>query len=469
MPSSDTSSFFQLRLPKLGRSLLAFALALSCWAIALPTLAAGEVDLHIESAKNYTKVQQWGYANNEWREALKLEPKNLEATLGLAYSLTQSSFPAEAIAHLDAARGNFKDPKQLQAIDLALADAYTAAQQYLSAEKIYLSILKADHFHPEAFKGLNQLTPKLPKSHQIKLKRVMEAQAQEAKKHAQLAIKQGNLEEAVRNYQVATTLLTKSKVMNDTGLALMLSGRTQGAEKVFSMLTSQLENWQVFANAGVVSLSRGKTYQARRQMERAIQLCDNNRDKARLYNNLGYIYESSNQPTKARFAYERAVELDPKLTKAWLNLGYTHQRQMNYDKAVDVYKSILAKEPANADAWVQLGFTYERMYKYKQAERAYKTALARNPKHKEAYFNLGSLYKKMDKMDAADLAYKQMSELEFAEMEAQGKKATQAALSAPPVPSANPLQAQNTPSDLQNKPEGKVLQFMDVFFQGFTL
>lgn len=145
---------------------------------------------------------------------------------------------------------------------------------------------------------------------------------------------------AVRYYEVAAMRDADLKTRNDFALALLLAGQNGRAREVFeSLKTGRDPSWLVYSNAAIVNLSLGKAYLAQRDMETAIGLCVDPLKKAELYNNLGFVYENALKATEAKFAYMRALELNPKLTRAKLNLVYAHQKLMEYEDAIALCRS----------------------------------------------------------------------------------------------------------------------------------
>jgi len=397
---------------------------------------ADEVSDHIAAARDYMADKQWSYANYEWRAALEKDPKNLEATLGLAQSLNSGGYLKESIEFLQKSRPT----PPLSIIDLTLAQDYQQAGDPLSACDIYESLLTRDRYNPDIYKGGSALLSSLPKDRKDKLTAELDAAASESLKKAQDALNAKQYADAAQYYEIPVNYFKTLNIVNDYGLALLLSGQNQKAYQQFNVLTNQkVHHWLLNANSALADLSVGNTGQAVSQMEKAIGQCNNVKAKARLYNDLGFLYERSRRFMNARHAYEHALQLDPSLLKAQYNLGYILQKSQEYKEALAVYNNLIAQNPNNAEAWNSLGFTYELMDKEKPALAAYQKAIEINPRYKEAYFNMGALYKKMDKTANSAEAYKHVSEIQFQEIEKP---------------------------QLSTEPEGqaKILKYVDVFY-----
>ncbi len=374
---------------------------------------------HADMAQSYMQQGQYDYAGFEWRKILAVDPKNLQAHLGLAEALVKGGFIDDAIAQLETARRKNKDTD----IILKLAELYEKKKDYLSAAQQYDGILLNNPFNAPAYRGLRRIVPKLPKEERNTYNKQLQTTANQAKIRAKKAIKLGNYAEAARFLEIVAFFNKNLSDVNDLGLALFLAGNRKEAGQQFNQLKqSGKVRCEIKANASMVLLGQGRAPDAAKLMEDTIGSCNDPKLKPALFNNLGYIYEMDKKWTKARFAYERAISLNPTFTKAQMNLGFIYQRQEELDKAVNLYQTLLQREPNNAEAWNQLGFTYELKDKPKDAISAYKRAIAANPGYKDAYYNLGMLYKKEDKMDEAADMFKKMSDLEFTAMENPGQQ-----------------------------------------------
>lgn len=382
------------------------------------------LDAQIMAAQGYMRARQWDYAGYEWRRILAQDPANIIANLGLARSLSQSGLVPEAIVVLENANKLTQSPE----LKIALANAYSQSQtagteEAMKAKQLYQEILQKDPFHQKAFEGLKGIVKKLPPEEKTTVTGQIEQSYQEVQSLANKALVQGQYLDAAKYYDILASTNRKVGLYNDYGLVQLLAGNATKSRSIFDILNTKSPGWRNHANAAFAELSLGRPFYAGREMEEAIALCEDPMIRSRLYNNLGYIYEASRKNSKAQYAYERAVELNPSFTKAQLNLGYIYQREREFERGVTLYKDILKREPDNETAWNQLGFTYELMHKTHPAMEAYKKALALNPKYKDAYYNMGTLCKKMNKMEQANKAFKTMSTLEFTEMENAKKEA----------------------------------------------
>lgn len=410
--------------------------------MALNMLSALAADHQLEAtlAREMMAKKQWEYASFQWRKILVDEPDNFDANLGLGETLTNSGFAAEAVTILT----NLKDKHPKPDVFYALAKAQMERKDYPAVRDVYLSILEKQPFELRAIQGLKDVLGFLPEEDVNRIKAQIQSISDQAKAKGEESIKGNKFDAASKYYAIAAANSDKTSIKNDYGLSLILAGDSQRGFDEFNNLSkkNKIVVWQVSSNASLSLLSVGKTFAARKQMEKAIKLCKDPKYKAKLYNNLGYIYELSKRRTDAKYSYQHAIELDPTFTKSQLNLAYVEQKEREFEESVNVYKDILKREPKNSDVWTKLGFAYELLYKPKLAISAYQKAIELDPKNKEAYFNLGTLYKKMDKVKLSNDIYKKLMDQGFKEIEESSAAAAE------------------TPS---------LLKYVDVFFSNQTL
>lgn len=407
---------------------------------------------HIDAAKSYMATEQWNYANYEWRAALMEDPENTEAHVGLVEALLRSGNAKDAAHHLSDVRRKLDK----LSIELAYGKTLEMLGKPLEAERIYLRILERVPLDSNAFNRLISLMSYLPSSKQKSLKAFLQTRAEQAAAQGRLALKHKQYSEAVENFAISTRYNPNIQDMNDYGVALLLLGNYDEAHQQFSQLKqAESQQWEIYANAALVALGKGRSTEATVQVERAISLCQDASKKPLLYNLLGFVYENQSRWPKARNAYERAIELDPGFKKAKLNLAYVYQKDMAYTEAIAAYRDMLRTDLRNAMLWNRLGFVYELANKERQAMDAYRKATEASPRDEEGYFNQAMLYRKMGKTKAADLAYKKVMNLEFSVLET-GKSKQEAALS----------NASNTEkiNNHERDPKMKLLDYVDVFF-----
>lgn len=105
-------------------------------------------------------------------------------------------------------------------------------------------------------------------------------------------------------------------------------------------------------------------------------------------NKLGLAFLRRNLFDEAVAEFERAIEIEPTLTEAYLNWGRTYLQQKKYADAIAIFVRALQQNPDYADLHNYLGYAYFRNHQLAEAATAIKFALEKNPKYVEAVFNL---------------------------------------------------------------------------------
>jgi Tfp pilus assembly protein PilF len=75
--------------------------------------------------------------------------------------------------------------------------------------------------------------------------------------------------------------------------------------------------------------------------------------------------------TGAAESFLKAIEQNPRNSKAYYGLGGIYNYQNKLDEAEQAFETTLKLDPTNYDAIYSLGFTYELMGRKKEAEEKY--------------------------------------------------------------------------------------------------
>ena len=91
-------------------------------------------------------------------------------------------------------------------------------------------------------------------------------------------------------------------------------------------------------------------------------------------------------------AFEKALELNPKLAEAANNLGNLYFEQNLIEKAIEAFKKALAADPKYARAHNNLGIVYTKKGLLDLAVGEYQASLGVNPNYAAPLYNLAWLY-----------------------------------------------------------------------------
>ncbi|MCX7944481.1 MAG: tetratricopeptide repeat protein [Deltaproteobacteria bacterium] len=92
------------------------------------------------------------------------------------------------------------------------------------------------------------------------------------------------------------------------------------------------------------------------------------------YYQQGKIYQSQAKYDDALIAFEQAVSIDPKHTKALEEAGYEWSMKGNYDKAIEYYRLALEINKKNGNLWDKLGLAYNSIGNFDEAKKAFEQA-----------------------------------------------------------------------------------------------
>ena len=110
--------------------------------------------------------------------------------------------------------------------------------------------------------------------------------------------------------------------------------------------------------------------------------------------------------------YDKAIELNPKYTEAYLSRGETKERLKDYDGATSDYKKVIELDPKNYRAFVDLGSLKHEQEDYPAAEEYFNKAIEIDPENDDAYFYKWMLHTdyKPEEKDAIYAKYKELQE-----------------------------------------------------------
>jgi len=106
---------------------------------------------------------------------------------------------------------------------------------------------------------------------------------------------------------------------------------------------------------------------------------------------LGEVYAGSGRPAEALPAFEKAAEIQPKLTQNRLNLAGALVELKQYPRAETLLTEIVHEYPRFPLAQFNLGLLYDEQGRPAEARVAYEAEVAAWPRHFRARFNLGKV------------------------------------------------------------------------------
>jgi tetratricopeptide (TPR) repeat protein len=173
------------------------------------------------------------------------------------------------------------------------------------------------------------------------------------------------------------------------GGAFSEMGRTREAREQYDrVLKDDPQSVQALVGTASLLMREGRTEDVVTLCKRTLSLDDRNTLAHAL---LGEVYAGRHQPDQALPHFEKAVEIQPKLTQNRLNLAGALIEVGQFDKAESLLKQIVEEHPRFPLAQFNLGLLYEERGQAREARAAYEAELSAYPRHFKARFNLGKI------------------------------------------------------------------------------
>lgn len=122
---------------------------------------------------------------------------------------------------------------------------------------------------------------------------------------------------------------------------------------------------------------------------------------------LGAAYGHMGRLAEARTQFERAIELDPKLSQAYANLGNVQKLSGDIEGAMSSYRKAIALQPGIADGHYNLSTLQLDMGDLDEAQKSLELALLFRPNYAEAQNNLGDIKLRKGKIEEAVSHFRQ--------------------------------------------------------------
>lgn len=136
-------------------------------------------------------------------------------------------------------------------------------------------------------------------------------------------------------------------------IASLVLGRSRTAEGLFDdMLARWPTDAYALASRAHVLAQAGRKEEALRDARALVQA--HPARSAGDWFNFAFLLEATDRLDEAEAAFRRALELDPKLDRAWYGLGLALIRQGRFDDAVAALKRNTELQPMSPYGWYQL-------------------------------------------------------------------------------------------------------------------
>ncbi len=383
-------------------------------------------DLFCDYGRALAALSKHDEALQAYRVAWLLDPAYLIAINALAFSLSMSGRPAEALEWLDLALA--QDPENQDAL-FNTGHALHLLGNLEAADRLFLALLRLNPHHSTALlnRGLILEMQQRPEEAQAQFEAALKENNGLALAHHHLAgllRRKGDREQALRHYRQARELDpgNQSTAVN-LGFTLVELGRLAEAKELFLQAQEQApDDAEAYIGQGDVLLAENNLNEAEAAYRHALRLSPDNAvalkqygfllvrqgksaealekfEAARaalpydagLYCGLGDVSFARGELERAESYYQKAVELYPDFALAWNNYGDLLARKGQTQEAISAYLRARALEPENTSVLLNLGRLYAREKEAAPAVEVLETALRLEPDNLRVRALLGDM------------------------------------------------------------------------------
>ncbi len=177
------------------------------------------------------------------------------------------------------------------------------------------------------------------------------------------------------------------------GIAIGYSFRGEFAKAIENFnkaIAFDPENVSAYVNRGNVYLQQSLWNKALADYNRAVEI--DPKLTGRVYYNRGTIYEIQGKLEEALADYDLAIELRSSLYPAYFKRGNLHLRQENWLTAIKDFEQVIQLKPEEDQAYFAAGFGYLNLKKWDQSLEKYNQGMLINTNDGHAYFSRGFIH-----------------------------------------------------------------------------
>lgn len=185
---------------------------------------------------------------------------------------------------------------------------------------------------------------------------------------------------ALRQHPCALSVRLKNiQVLIETGRPSRALDMIRKVEKI------EPSNYQVYLFKGIALNITGKSDEALKSFNCAIDLCNDNQDD--LLYSVAQSFLQTGQFVTANSFLLRAHDVDRTNVLVLYDLAENFERLDQFDESLEFYRKYLDVDPFAEQVWNNLGLLCCKTGRYMQAAEAFDFATAINPNHFTAYMN----------------------------------------------------------------------------------
>lgn len=136
-----------------------------------------------------------------------------------------------------------------------------------------------------------------------------------------------------------------------------------------------------------------------------------NPSSARIYYNMGLLYDDNKDREQAIEWYKKTVELDSTRVNAYVNMGNMYLELKKVPEAIEQYQKALEQKP-DAEIYGNLGKAYEDAGDHAKAMESFKKALELDPRLAGIYNDMAYTYNKLGRREEAIASLRKALEID---------------------------------------------------------
>jgi tetratricopeptide (TPR) repeat protein len=183
------------------------------------------------------------------------------------------------------------------------------------------------------------------------------------------------------------------------GISYLNGGEIAKAE--FSLQNAEkrgVSDAEFYNLKGMVLFRQNKNAEALSAFEKSLAL-DNRNATAKYYR--AAIFDRMDQPDRSIAAYRETIATDPGYSAAWFDLGVMYYNRGDYMNAVSAYREAVRSDPQYYQAHFNLASSYRQLERYAEANAEYKLAEAGIKDNPDLYSEWGYSLGKTNEWDQA--------------------------------------------------------------------
>jgi len=307
------------------------------------------VDLYLQVGDNEVTKKNEKLAEFYYSTALRYEPYNAKAMLGVALTRFHLDSPSRALTFL---KDKLATQPNSSAIMTNLAIIYLRSGDQDSGKNFLQNAIRSDARYAEAFRLLGDLTK------------------DEGNRQTDYGAKRNSYRYALASYEMYSKLAPNDPEGYKATGDLYFDIRDLGAaaKNYYKVLELTPNYPDVRLRLAQISRNGGDAPRAMELLDKEIQV--NPRSDAAMVEK-GNIFMAKKEFDSATRSFTEAARINEKNSDALFGLGVVYHLQGSYDNALSLFARVIKLDPLKADVYWQMGLIYQKQNNRAKAAQAF--------------------------------------------------------------------------------------------------